>query len=212
MSRGRLKVVFLPNFNVTNGQRLYPAADLSEQISTAGKEASGTGSMKFCMNGAVTIGTLDGANIEIREQVGAENFFLFGLSTPEVYAMKAAGYRPMDFYDGNPRLREVIELIRGGYFSRGDTDLFRPLVDDLLHQDPYMLLADFESYVECQEAVAKAYGDQERWTRMSILNTARSGKFSSDRTIREYCADIWKAPPVPVQLFTHADVRAGLAQ
>jgi glycogen phosphorylase len=209
---GRLKVVFLPNFSVTNGQRLYPAADLSEQISTAGKEASGTGCMKFCMNGAVTIGTLDGANIEIRAEVGAENFFLFGLSTPEVYALKARGYQPMDYYNGNPKLRDVVDLIRSGFFSRGDTDLFRPLIDGLLNQDPYMVLADFQSFVDCQEKVSQAYRDTERWTRMSILNTARSGKFSSDRTIREYCTQIWNAGAVPIQMFTHADVRAGLMQ
>jgi starch phosphorylase len=208
----RLKVVFLPNFNVTNGQRVYPAADLSEQISTAGKEASGTGCMKFCMNGALTIGTLDGANIEIREQVGAENFFLFGLSTPEVYALKAAGYRPMDYYENNPQLRDVIDLIGSGFFSRGDSDLFKPLMDGLLYQDPYMLLADFQSYVDCQERVAETYRDTERWTRMSIFNTARSGKFSSDRTIREYSAEIWRTTAVPVDLITHADVRAGLIQ
>ena len=209
---GRLKVVFIPNFSVTNGQRIYPAADLSEQISTAGKEASGTGCMKFCMNGAITIGTLDGANIEIREEVGADNFFLFGLSTPEVYAMKARGYRPMDYYSGNTQLRDVIDLIRSGFFSRGDAELFKPLIDDLLNNDPYMLLADFQAYVTCQQLVADAYRNTERWTRMSILNTARSGKFSSDRTIREYCRDIWNASPVPIQLFTHADVRAGLMQ
>jgi starch phosphorylase len=201
--RDRLKVVFLPNFNVKNGQRVYPAADLSEQISTAGKEASGTGNMKFSMNGALTIGTLDGANIEIREEVGAENFFLFGLSAPEVYALKAQGYRPMDYYNANQGLREVIDLIRSGFFSRGDTELFRPLMDDLLYQDPYLLLADFQAYIECQNKVSDAYGDVDRWTRMSILNTARSGKFSSDRTIREYCADIWHAKPVPIQLLTH---------
>ena len=208
--RGRLKVVFLPNFNVTNGQQVYPAADISEQISTAGKEASGTGNMKFSMNGAITVGTLDGANIEIREEVGAENFFLFGLTTPEVYAMKARGYRPMDYYEGNPELRGVIDLIRGGFFSRGDPELFRPLIDGLLHYDPYMLLADFSSYLECQARVAAAFADVGRWTRMSILNTARSGKFSSDRTIREYCADIWRVQPVPIHLLTHEDVRAGL--
>ena len=201
----RLKVVFLPNFNVTNGQRVYPAADLSEQISTAGKEASGTGNMKFSMNGALTIGTLDGANIEIREEVGAENFFLFGLSTPQVYALKAQGYRPMDYYNGNQKLRDVIDLIRSGFFSRGDTELFRPLIDGLMYEDPYLLLADFQSYVECQEKVAEAYRDAERWTRMSILNTARSGKFSSDRTIREYCADIWGVKSVPINLLTHAE-------
>jgi starch phosphorylase len=207
--RDRLKVVFLPNFNVTNGQRVYPAADLSEQISTAGKEASGTGNMKFSMNGALTIGTLDGANIEIREEVGAENFFLFGLSAEEVYALKARGYRPMDYYNANQGLRDVIDLIRSGFFSRGDTELFRPLIDGLLHQDPYLLLADFQSYIECQDKVAAAYRDTELWTRMSILNTARSGKFSSDRTIREYCADIWRVKSVPINLLTHAE--AGIA-
>jgi starch phosphorylase len=207
--RDRLKVVFLPNFNVTNGQRVYPAADLSEQISTAGKEASGTGNMKFSMNGALTIGTMDGANIEIREEVGAENFFLFGLSAEEVYAVKARGYRPMDYYNANQGLRDVIDLIRSGFFSRGDTELFRPLIDQLLYQDPYLLLADFQSYVECQDKVAEAYRDEERWTRMSILNTARSGKFSSDRTIREYCADIWHVKSMPINLLTHAE--AGIA-
>ena len=203
--RGRLKVVFLPNFNVTNGQRVYPAADLSEQISTAGKEASGTGNMKFSMNGALTIGTLDGANIEIREEVGAENFFLFGLSAAEVYDYKARGYRPMDYYNANQGLRDVIDLIRSGFFSRGDTELFRPLIDGLMHEDPYLLFADFQSYIECQAKVDAAYRDTERWTRMAILNTARSGKFSSDRTIREYCKDIWHIEPVPINLLTHAE-------
>ncbi|MEA3152329.1 MAG: glycogen phosphorylase [Gammaproteobacteria bacterium] len=207
--RDRLKVVFLPNFNVTNGQRVYPAADLSEQISTAGKEASGTGNMKFSMNGALTIGTLDGANIEIREEVGAENFFLFGLSAAEVYAHKAQGYRPMDYYNGNQGLRDVIDLIRSGFFSRGDPELFRPLIDGLMYQDPYLLFADFQSYVECQDRVDAVYRDTERWTRMSILNTARSGKFSSDRTIREYCQDIWRVKSVPISLLTHAE--AGIA-
>ena len=207
--RNRLKVVFLPNFNVTNGQRVYPAADLSEQISLAGKEASGTGNMKFSMNGALTIGTLDGANIEIREEVGAENFFLFGLSAEEVFAQQARGYRPMDFYNANSGLREVIDLIRSGFFSRGDADLFRPLIDGLMHQDPYLLFADFQSYVECQDRVAAVYGDTERWTRMSILNSARSGKFSSDRTIREYCKDIWRVNAVPINLLTHD--QAGIA-
>jgi starch phosphorylase len=201
--RDRLKVVFLPNFNVTNGQRVYPAADLSEQISTAGKEASGTGNMKFSMNGALTIGTLDGANIEIRQEVGAENFFLFGLSAEEVYAIKARGYRPIDHYNGNQALRDVIDLIRSGFFSRGDSELFRPLIDGLLYHDPYLLLADFQSYIDCQEKVSQAFRDTERWTRMSILNTARSGKFSSDRTIREYCTDIWHVDAVPINLLTH---------
>jgi glycogen phosphorylase len=204
----RLKVVFLPNFNVKNGHRVYPAADLSEQISTAGKEASGTGNMKFSMNGALTIGTMDGANIEIREEVGAENFFLFGLTAPQVVALKSQGYRPMDYYQANQGLRDVIDLIRNGFFSRGDTELFRPLVDGLLFQDPYLLLADFQSYVDCQAKVSEAYRDTERWTRMSILNTARSGKFSSDRTIREYCTDIWDVQPVPIHMLTHAEAGA----
>jgi starch phosphorylase len=203
--RDRLKVVFLPNFNVKNGQRVYPAADLSEQISTAGKEASGTGNMKFSMNGALTIGTLDGANIEIRDEVGAENFFLFGLSAPQVYALKAQGYRPMDYYNANQGLKDVIDLIRSGFFSRGDPELFRPLMDGLLYQDPYLLLADFQSYIDCQNKVSEAYRDTDRWTRMSILNTARSGKFSSDRTIREYCSDIWRVKSVPIHLLTHAE-------
>jgi starch phosphorylase len=203
--RGRLKVVFLPNFNVKNGQRVYPAADLSEQISTAGKEASGTGNMKFSMNGALTIGTMDGANIEIREEVGADNFFLFGLTTPEVYALKARGYRPLDYYNGNQGLRDVIDLIRSGFFSRGDQELFKPLIDGLLYQDPYLLLADFQSYIDCQNTVSEAYRDTDRWTRMSILNTARSGKFSSDRTIKEYCDGVWHARPVPIHLLTHAE-------
>jgi starch phosphorylase len=152
---------------------------------------------------------LDGANIEIREEVGHENFFLFGLSAQEVYDLKARGYRPMDYYNGSQSLRDVIDLIRSGFFSRGDTELFRPLIDGLLYQDPYLLLADFQSYVECQEKVAAAYRDTERWTRMSILNTARSGKFSSDRTILEYCSEIWRVKSVPINLLTHAE--AGIA-
>ncbi len=198
--RDQLKVVFLPDFSVKNGQRIYPAADLSEQISTAGKEASGTGNMKFSMNGALTIGTLDGANIEIREEVGAENFFLFGHTAPEVSEIKARGYQPEHYYQENPRLREVLDWVRDGVFSHGDTELFRPLVDNLLYQDEYLVLADYQSYLDCQEEVGKAYRDREHWTRMSILNVARIGKFSSDRAIHEYCRDIWRAGPVPVKL------------
>jgi starch phosphorylase len=198
--RELIKVVFLPNFNVTNSQRIYPAADLSEQISTAGKEASGTGNMKFQMNGALTIGTMDGANIEIREEVGPENFFLFGLTAAEVQARRAAGYQPMELYYQQPELREVINLIRDGYFSRGNSEQFLGLVGNLLHHDPYMVLADYQAYAECQQLVDAAYRDPDRWTRMSILNTARSGKFSSDRSIREYCKDIWNARSVAVQL------------
>jgi len=193
---GRLKVVFFPDFNVTNGQMVYPAADLSEQISTAGKEASGTGNMKFSLNGALTIGTLDGANVEIREEVGEENFFLFGLTAEQVHALKAGGYHPGHLYDSNPTIREAIGQIASGDFSRGDTALFRPLVDHLLHRDDYLLLADFPSYLECQDQVSAAYRDTKKWTEMAILNVARMGKFSSDRSIREYCTNIWGARPI----------------
>jgi glycogen phosphorylase len=189
--KNRLKVVFFPDFNVTNGQVIYPAADLSEQISTAGKEASGTGNMKFSMNGALTIGTLDGANIEIREAVGAENFFLFGLTAGQVGELKASGYDPKLYYRHNPDLREIIDQIAGGTFSGGDTALFKPIVDSLLSGDEYLVLADYQAYVECQQRVSLAYRDQEQWTRMSILNVARIGYFSSDRSIREYCSKIW---------------------
>jgi starch phosphorylase len=209
---GRLKVVYLPNFNVRNAHLVYPAAELSEQISTAGKEASGTGNMKFCMNGALTIGTLDGANIEIRNAVGAENFFQFGMTAEEVYALRNTGYNPMDYYHGNAELRRVIELIQAGFFSRGDGDLFRPLIDGLLHHDPYMVFADFKAYVDCQTRVDKAYADKAHWTRMSILNTARSGMFSSDRTIREYSNDIWHIDPVPIRLLSQDDVKVGIQQ
>ncbi|HEY7287406.1 MAG TPA: glycogen/starch/alpha-glucan phosphorylase, partial [Vicinamibacterales bacterium] len=187
----RLKVVFLPDFNVSSGQRVYPAADLSEQISLAGKEASGTGNMKFAMNGALTIGTLDGANVEIREAVGPENFFLFGLSTDGVDRVKSSGYSPRQYYENNPELRAVIDLIAGGALTNGDRGVFAPLVDSLLNRDDYLLFADYQSYVDCQERVGLAYRDQTGWTRMSILNSARVGRFSSDRSIRDYCRDIW---------------------
>jgi starch phosphorylase len=206
--RDLIKVVFLPNFNVTNAQRIYPAADLSEQISTAGKEASGTGNMKFQMNGAITIGTMDGANIEIRAEVGAENFFLFGMNAEQVQWLRASGYRPMDLYQSQPELREVIDLIKDGFFSRGNSGQFRDLLGNLLYHDPYMVLADYKAYTQCQQQVDAAYCDSERWVRMSIVNTARSGKFSSDRTIREYCAEIWHAQAVPVELITQGAVRA----
>jgi starch phosphorylase len=190
----------MKNFNVKFAQRVYPAADLSEQISTAGKEASGTGNMKFALNGALTIGTLDGANVEIREEVGEENFFLFGMTAEEVYAKRAAGYQPMDYYNSSPELKLAIDRISSGFFSHGDGELFKPLVDLLLQQDPYFVLADFVPYLECQDRVSLAYRDQDRWTRMSILNAARMGKFSSDRSIRDYCDEIWQVEPVPVEL------------
>jgi len=186
-----LKVVYIPNFNVQTGHLTYPAADLSEQISLAGKEASGTGNMKFTMNGALTIGTLDGANVEILEEVGAENFFLFGLTVDEVLAKKAGGYKPYEYYENNPALKKVIDQISSGYFSAGDTEIFKPLVNHLLWSDEYMVMADFQSYIDCQAKVSKAYLDKENWTRMSILNVARSGKFSSDRSIADYARDIW---------------------
>ena len=196
--RDRIKVVFLKDYNVKFAQNVYPAADLSEQISTAGKEASGTGNMKFAMNGALTIGTLDGANVEIMEQVGEENFFLFGLTAQEVDEVKASGYNPRDYYNSNPELKLVLDRISSGIFSHGDCTLFKPIVDNLLYQDPYLLLADYQSYIDCQDRVAEAYLDQKQWTRMSILNSARMGMFSSDRSIREYCTDIWKVEPVKV--------------
>ena len=194
-----LSVAFVPNFNVQNAHLIYPAADLSEQISTAGKEASGTGNMKFMINGALTIGTLDGANVEMREEVGADNFFLFGLSEAEVAQIKRQGYRPADYIERDDELRAVLGLIADGRFSRGDTEVFRPLVDNLTYDDPFLVLADYAAYVSCQQQVSSAWRDTEAWTRMSILNTARSGKFSSDRAIAEYCDDIWNVLPVTVR-------------
>jgi starch phosphorylase len=194
-----LKVVFLPDFNVKNGQRVYPAADLSEQISTAGKEASGTGNMKFAMNGALTIGTLDGANIEIRDAVGPDNFFLFGLTAEEVERRRHDGYAPRRIYEADAELREAIDLIASGLFAGGDRELFRPLVDSLLTWDNYMLLADYRSYVDCQDRVSKTYRDVQRWTRMSILNMSRVGRFSSDRAIRQYCRDVWHVKPIKIE-------------
>jgi glycogen phosphorylase len=196
----RLKVVFIPDFNVKNAEPIYPAADLSEQISTAGKEASGTGNMKFSLNGALTIGTLDGANVEIREEVGSENFFRFGLTAEQVQDLRAKGYNPWEYSSSNTELRESIDSIKSGVFSPDDVHLFLPLVNSLIQYDDYLLLADYQSYVDCQEKVSRTYPDQDLWTRMSIFNAARMGKFSSDRSIREYCEDIWHVKPVPVEL------------
>jgi starch phosphorylase len=198
--KGRLKVVFVPDYNVKNSRLIYPAADLSEQLSLAGKEASGTGNMKFSLNGALTIGTLDGANIEIREEVGAENFFLFGLTAAEVAQKKAVGYRPLSYYQDNDELRAAIDLIAAGYFSRSDRELFRPLVDSLLYNDEYLLFADYQSYVDAQDEVAHTWCDIDLWSRMSILNVARMGKFSSDRAVLEYCKDIWHISPLPIKM------------
>ncbi len=196
--RDRLKVVFFPNYNVKNAELIFPAADLSEQISTAGMEASGTGNMKFALNGALTIGTLDGANVEIREEVGADNFFLFGLDAEQVRELKSRGYRPRTYYEKNAELAKVLNCIASGTLSRGDSTLFRPLVENLLGDDPFLLLADYQPYVDCQEAVSGLWGDNVAWTRKSILNVARMGKFSSDRSIREYCERVWKVTPSPV--------------
>ena len=196
--RDRLKVAFFPDFNVKNAQHVYPAADLSEQISTAGKEASGTGNMKFSLNGALTIGTLDGANVEIREEVGPENFFLFGLTADQVQELISRGYRPRNYYEQNAGLREVVDFIASGALAGGDKGLFQPLVDNLLDNDPFLVLADYQAYVDCQAEVTALWRDPQAWTRKSILNVARMGKFSSDRSIRDYCEQVWKVKPVAV--------------
>lgn len=197
--KDRLKVVFFPDFNVTNGQHIYPSADLSEQISTAGKEASGTGNMKFSMNGALTIGTLDGANIEIREEVGEDNFFLFGLTAAQVDEVKHKGYDPHFIYDHNEELREVINMINSGLFSKGDRNLFKPITDNLLWSDPFMLMADYPLYIACQDLVADTWKNPDKWNKMAIMNVARMGKFSSDRSIQEYCEKIWKVKPFRIK-------------
>ncbi len=192
---GRLQVLFPPNYNVTLAEKIIPAADLSEQISLAGKEASGTGNMKFALNGALTIGTDDGANVEIRELVGDENFFLFGMSEPEVQTLQDAGDRPSSFYENDPKLRRAIDLIASGAFSGGDRSTFEPVVSNLLHQDRFMVLADYASYVAVQGSVDAAYADSEQWTKSTILNVARTGFFSSDRSMVDYIDRIWHTPP-----------------
>jgi len=194
---GRLKLAFVPNYGVSVAENIIPAADLSEQISTAGTEASGTGNMKLALNGALTIGTLDGANVEIRSEVGEENIFIFGLTADAAARLRASGYRPADYYHANDELRQVIDMIASGYFSPEEPARFKPVVDNLLaHGDDYLLLADYASYVACQKEVAEAYRDQQQWLRKVILNVANMGKFSSDRTIREYAEQIWQAKPV----------------
>ena len=198
--KDRLKVVFVPNYNVSVAEKLIPATDISQHISTAGTEASGTGNMKFILNGALILGTMDGANIEIAEEVGAENFFTFGLSSDEINSLAESGYNPRVSYQNNPELREVLSMINSGYFNRDKPHLYNDLYNSLVFEDKYMLLEDFTSYVECQQRVMKTWEDQEKWTRMSILNTAASGKFSSDRTIAEYAKDIWELEPVTVEL------------
>ncbi len=196
----RLRVLFLRNYAVSNAQKIIPAADLSEQISTAGMEASGTGNMKFSLNGALTIGTLDGANVEIREEVGNENIFIFGLDADGVDKMKSSGYDPSLYYNSSRELKRILDQIGGGVFSQGDREMFRPIIDSLLvHGDRYMLLADFDSYIKCQDSVSAVFRDSDEWARLSILNTAGMGKFSSDRTIGEYAHEIWEVKPVHIE-------------
>jgi starch phosphorylase len=196
--RDLLKVAFIPNYDVTNAQLIIPAADLSEQISTAGTEASGTGNMKLAMNGALTIGTLDGANVEIRNEVGPENIFIFGMTTEEVAAQRAAGYRPWDFYNGNAELKQALDMIRDGFFSPEERERYKPVFDALTAQgDNYLLLADYASYIACQEKVAQLYRDPAAWTQKAILNVAGMGQFSSDRTIGQYAKTIWNVAPMP---------------
>lgn len=196
VAKDLLSVVFVPDFNVKNAQRIYPAVDLSEQISTAGKEASGTGNMKFAMNGALTIGTLDGANVEIRDAAGAENFFLFGLTAAGVEDVLRRGYKPRDVIESDRELADVLWLVESGHLVPDEPDLFRPFVRTLVEEDPYLVLADFRAYVECQARVSAAWSDVVRWTSASILNVARMGRFSSDRSIRDYVREVWHVRPV----------------
>ena len=204
-TRDLLRVVFLPDYRVTLAEAIMPAADLSEQISTAGKEASGTGNMKLALNGALTIGTLDGANIEIRDEVGEENIFIFGLQAEEVSALVAAGYDPYRFLHEHKWMSRAVDSIAAGHFSRGDKDIFRPLVGRLLStRDEYVHLADLPAYVARQRDVDAVYRDRRAWNRMSLLNIARMGKFSSDRTIREYARDVWGIRPAVIGNFAHA--------
>jgi len=197
---GLLRVVFLPDYNVKLGEIVYPATDLSEQISTAGKEASGTGNMKFAMNGALTIGTLDGANVELRDLVKKENFFLFGKTESEIMDLKNNNYSHKTFIDQCPELEEVIRLIKIGHFSNGDKELFKPLLNSLTGHDPFFVMADFEDYLNKQDVVSEYWNNKKSWNKMALLNTARSGYFSSDRSIREYCKSIWKVSPMPVDI------------
>jgi starch phosphorylase len=197
---GRIKVVFIPNYGVTLGEMIFPAAEISEQISTAGMEASGTGNMKFALNGAVTVGTLDGANIEIMREVGEENIVIFGLKADEVEDLRKKGYNPRDIYNANPEIQKCLDQIRDGVFSRGDRSLFKPVLDALLdYGDYYLVLRDFDAYMKTHEKIDELYRDQKKWARMSILNTARMGFFSSDRTIAEYAKEIWNIQPVPTR-------------
>lgn len=196
----KMKVVFMPNYRVSLAENIFPASDLSEQISTAGKEASGTGNMKFALNGALTIGTLDGANVEIAEEVGNDNIFIFGLKVEDVAELKKKGYNPREYYDKNPRLKKVIDLLSCGFFSTENPSLFQPIVDKLMYHDEYFLMADFQMYYDEQQKVSKVYKDYDKWTTMAIMNVANMGKFSTDRTIKEYAEDIWNVKPLNIQM------------
>ena len=197
---GKLKVAFIPNYSVTAAQKIIPAADLSEQISTAGKEASGTGNMKLALNGAATIGTMDGANVEIREEVGDENMFIFGMNVDEVSDLGNAGYNPWDYYNSDPELKTVLDWMGSDYFTPSRPGSLKPVTDSLLNGgDPFFVLADYADYCRAQMAVNEAFLDKPRWAQICILNTARVGKFSSDRTIREYAEQIWKLEPVTIE-------------
>jgi starch phosphorylase len=191
--QGQLRILFLPNYCVSQAEKIMPAVDLSEQISTAGMEASGTGNMKMSLNGALTIGTLDGANIEIMEEVGQENIFIFGLTAEEVTSLRHSGYHPRLYYEKDAELKKALDMIGSDYFSPGEPGLFSPIIQSLLdHGDYYMLLADYRPYLSAQEEVDWMFSNSKEWIRRSILNTARMSKFSSDRSILEYASKIWK--------------------
>jgi len=196
----KLKILFLKNYSVSLAEKIIPASDLSEQISTAGFEASGTGNMKLALNGALTIGTMDGANVELREEVGHENIFIFGLHADEVVKLKKSGYNPREIYEKDEELRRVIDMIASNYFSRNEPGIFKPIVEGLLNYDYYCLFADYKSYIETQEKVSRLYSNQTEWAKKSILNSARMGKFSSDRSIKEYAEKIWKVKPMKVDV------------
>ncbi len=195
---GKLKVVFLKNYSVSLAEKIIPASDLSEQISTAGLEASGTGNMKFALNGALTIGTMDGANIEIREEVGDDNIFIFGLLADEVVKLKQNGYNPREYYENNKDLKRVVDMVSSNYFNQNEPGIFDPLIEELMNHDYYCLFADYQSYIDTQKKVSKLFRDTDEWTKKSILNVARIGKFSSDRSIKDYAEKVWHVKPVKI--------------
>lgn len=196
----KLKVIFLENYRVSLAERVIPAADLSEQISTAGTEASGTGNMKFMLNGALTIGTMDGATAEMAEEAGEENLFIFGMRVTDVEAMDRKGYNAREYYEHLPELKLAVDQIQAGFFSPGEPELFRDLIDMLLNHDRFKVFADYEAYVRCQEQVSELYKNPKEWTKMVIHNIAASGKFSSDRTISQYAREIWGVEPSDIKI------------